>query len=127
MDQKTHRTSQLFDAEPRSAAIVRKYVRDSLDSLGLGSDEAVLLANELATNAIIHARSQFVVEVSVKESTCRIEVIDHDQRRPDKIELDHEATRGRGLVLVEALSSMWGVENRADGKVVWCDVTVAPF
>lgn len=55
MDQKTHHSSQSFEAEPSSASIVRQYVRESLDSLRLGSDEAVLLANELATNAIVHA------------------------------------------------------------------------
>jgi hypothetical protein len=98
MDQMTLHSSQLFDADPASAAIVRRYVRESLDSLCLGSDEAVLLANELATNAILHAQSEFVVEVSVRERTCRIGVVDHDQRRPDKIEeVDHDATRGRGL------------------------------
>ena len=124
MDHKTHHSSRSFEAEPKSASIVRQYVRESLDSLRLGSDEAVLLANELATNAIVHARSEFVVEVSVNELTCRIGVIDHDQRRPDKIAGDHEETRGRGLELVEALSDTWGVEDRADGKAVWCDVTL---
>jgi anti-sigma regulatory factor (Ser/Thr protein kinase) len=128
MDQMTLHSSQLFDADPASAAIVRRYVRESLDSLCLGSDEAVLLANELATNAILHAQSEFVVEVSVRERTCRIGVVDHDQRRPDKIEeVDHDATRGRGLALVQALSTSWGVEDRENGKAVWCDVTVAPL
>jgi len=55
MDQERHHSSRLFEAKPANAAVVRKYVRESLDNLSLRSEEAVFLANELATNAIVHA------------------------------------------------------------------------
>ncbi len=117
--------SRRFEAEPSSAAGVRKYVRDSLDHWRIRSDEAVFLANELATNAIVHARSDFVVEVSLYDSTCRIEVVDHDPTQPRESVTNNSTPSGRGLSLVKALSRSWGVESRDEGKAVWCDIAVS--
>jgi anti-sigma regulatory factor (Ser/Thr protein kinase) len=118
--------SRRFEAEPGSAAYVRRYVRDSLENWKIRSDEAVFLANELATNAIVHARSEFVVEVSLVDSTCRIEVVDHDPTQPRELPKSDTTPSGRGLALVNALSRSWGVEPRDEGKGVWCDVAVSP-
>jgi anti-sigma regulatory factor (Ser/Thr protein kinase) len=120
------RYSRRFEGEPRSAAIVRKYVRESLEDCKVRSDEAVFLANELATNAIVHARSEFVVEVSLFDSTCRIEVVDSDPTHPHEPPKNNSQPSGRGLALVKALSRSWGVEPRDDGKGVWCDVAISP-
>ncbi|MGO9343068.1 MAG: ATP-binding protein [Acidimicrobiales bacterium] len=125
MRPETQYSRRRFEAEPRSAAYVRKYVRDSLDNWRVRSDEAVFLANELATNAIIHARSEFVVEMSLYDSTCRIEVVDHDPNRPREAPQSNATPNGRGLALVRALSRSWGVESRDEGKGVWCDVAVS--
>lgn len=35
------------------------------------------------------------------------------------------ATTGRGLLLVDALATHWGVESRGDGKAVWCEFDAA--
>ncbi|MGW8992331.1 ATP-binding protein [Streptomyces zhihengii] len=32
------------------------------------------------------------------------------------------AESGRGLALLEALAVRWGVERRAGGKTVWCEL-----
>jgi anti-sigma regulatory factor (Ser/Thr protein kinase) len=122
----THHTSRSFEADPQSATFVRKYVRDSLENWCVASDDAVLLANELATNAIVHTHGDFVVEVSVFESTCRIGVVDHDPHRPRVNAALPSDPSGRGLALVDALSKSWGVESRDDGKAVWFDVSVGP-
>ena len=120
------RYSRRFEAKPGSAAYVRKYVRDSLETCKVRSDEAVFLANELATNAIVHARSEFVVEVSLFDSTCRIEVVDNDPTHPREPPKNNSRPSGRGLALVKALSRSWGVEPRSTGKGVWCDIPVSP-
>lgn len=88
----------------------------------MSSDEAVLLANELATNAIVHTGKGFVVEVSCFDSTVRIGVVDHDSGTPRVKDALPDDSSGRGLALVEALSDSWGIESRDDGKAVWCDV-----
>jgi anti-sigma regulatory factor (Ser/Thr protein kinase) len=122
----TQHARRMFEAEPRSAAFVRKYVRDSLETWKVRSDEAVFVANELATNAIVHAQSEFAVEVSLHDSRCRIEVVDNDPTEPRETPKSTTSSSGRGLALVKALSSSWGVEPRPDGKRVWCDVDVSP-
>lgn len=127
MEHENHHSSRLFEAKPANAAVVRKYVRESLDTMCVHSDEAVFLANELATNAIVHSDGEFVVEVSISDQNCRIGVIDHAHERPRVKDVDFESPSGRGLALVEALSTSWGIEERADGKAVWCDVTVGPI
>ena len=126
MTPESHYSRRLFEAAPGSAAYVRKYVRDSLETWKVRSDEAVLLANELATNAIVHAKGDFAVEVSLKETTCRIEVVDSDPGQPSESPRSVTATSGRGLALVRAMSRSWGVEARVGGKGVWCDVPVRP-
>jgi anti-sigma regulatory factor (Ser/Thr protein kinase) len=127
MDHESHHSSRLFEAKPASAAIVRRYVRESLDTMSVHSEEAVLLANELVTNAILYAGGEFVVELSIIAQTCRIGVIDQAPQYPEIKRVGPEATRGRGLALVEALSTSWGVEERVDGKTVWCHVEVGPL
>jgi len=117
-------TSRSFDANPASAAMVRNYVRDSLSPWNVSSDTAMFIANELATNAIVHAHSAFLVEVSLDERTCRIAVVDHDPEPPRMERVRQSSPHGRGLTLVNALSSSWGVETREDGKAVWCDIAV---
>ncbi|MFZ0666982.1 MAG: ATP-binding protein [Acidimicrobiales bacterium] len=120
-----HHTSRTFEAEPQSAAYVRNYVRESLQRCRVRSDEAILLANELATNAIVHTHKDFVVELSVNDSTCRIGVLDHDTGNPKLTNAKPSDSNGRGLALVKALSNSWGVERRDDGKAVWCDIAVS--
>ena len=53
----------------------------------------------------------------------RIKVGDGSAQQPLRHRALEEATSGRGLELVEALSSDWGVELvPGDGKRVWCEV-----
>lgn len=89
-------------------------------------DDAVLCADELITNSLIHTDSQVItVNLSVRTSARRGAVVravigDEDRRRPGpgtpcKNEL---STRGRGLPLLTALSQ-WGCRRCSHGKDVW--------
>ena len=84
-------------------------------------DRAVLLANELVTNAVVHARTSLKLRLELRGDLLHIAVRDGNSRllrlgtAPDP-----EATGGRGLWLVEQLARGWGVKRQARGKVVWC-------
>lgn len=89
----------------------------------LGDDMVVLLANELVTNAILHAGSDIDVVVDITGARVRVEVRDRARRAPVRRRAEPTSSAGRGLALVEALASDWGVEPiPGDGKAVWFEV-----
>ena len=108
--------------EVDSPRLARAFVRRALAESGLTSELAVLLISEVATNAVLHARTDFVVRVHSSDERIRVEVADGNQRPPVIGHTPAEATSGRGLHLVQALSRAWGVEGHADGKTVWFEV-----
>ncbi|HET7406998.1 MAG TPA: ATP-binding protein [Mycobacteriales bacterium] len=85
---------------------------------------AAMVVTELAANAALHAGDQpFTVSVSLEGSgVLHIAVADRSTRRPRTRDYSAEATTGRGLKLVEDLSSRWGVSPHEGGKVVWADI-----
>jgi anti-sigma regulatory factor (Ser/Thr protein kinase) len=111
--------------DPGSIAACRHFVGLHLLEHGLGSmvDDAQLVVSELATNAVVHARTPFVVVLSGVEGSVRLAVSDESstvpsQATPDACALEDET--GRGLWLVRHLSQDWGVTATASGdKTVW--------
>ncbi len=112
-----------------SVGAARRHASRVLDDLGLQRlrDDACTVVSELATNAVLHARSDFTVTLVLHERHVRIAVADRSPSRPRPSRLrDQAATTGRGLHMVAALSSGWGIEGRQPGKVVWCDLPLEP-
>ncbi|MEV6408170.1 SpoIIE family protein phosphatase [Streptomyces bobili] len=117
--------SRRFALGPRSVAEARRFVRTALD--GVASDvveTAQLLAGELVTNAVLHARTE--VEVSARVDgggTVRVGVSD---RRPDRALVPYAyppyAGTGQGLALVGHLASRYGVDADEDTKTVWFEL-----
>jgi anti-sigma regulatory factor (Ser/Thr protein kinase) len=111
---------------PTSARQARRFVSDTLAQWG---DEpyveaASLLVSDLVTNAVLHAGSavEVVVGHDGRHANLRIEVHDSSLRSPRMGGFDLDATSGRGLALVDAISDRWGVENDADGKKIWFEI-----
>ncbi|HEX4978750.1 MAG TPA: ATP-binding protein [Acidimicrobiales bacterium] len=114
----------VFRPDIRCVRAARDHVRRALDEHGVFSELAVLLASELATNAVLHARTDFTVRLLVDDETVRVEVEDANARPPVIGYTPTEATSGRGLHLVQDLARAWGVVSRPDGKVVWFELPV---
>jgi anti-sigma regulatory factor (Ser/Thr protein kinase) len=90
-------------------------------------DQAVLVASELVTNAVVHAHSQLRLRVELRGDRLHLAVQDTD---PHLLRLatapEVLAEGGRGLLLVEALASSWEVQHPPDGgKVVACVLDLA--
>jgi hypothetical protein len=114
-----------FQWSGRSPGQARHFVVDTLATWGYRAlfDDAALIATELATNAILHARSEFTVVVSRRPGgTIRIAVRDTSLARPRPRRAGPFETSGRGLRLVEALAADWGADLLPDGKVIWADL-----
>jgi anti-sigma regulatory factor (Ser/Thr protein kinase) len=117
--------SAQFPAERDAPHRARHFVADTLRRWGYAGtlvDDAQLLVTELATNAVVHARSTFSVVARAKESGICVSVRDASPVEPTLRDHSPTAPSGRGLHLVAALSANWGVEVTADGKTVWAEL-----
>ena len=114
-------------------AAARLYVRDVLQYWRLALpdgeviDRAELLADELVTNAVLHARTSLRLRLELRGDILHIGVHDASPRLLRLVASDPESETGRGLRLVEQLATAWGVSRRSDGgKVVWCTLRLWP-
>ncbi|MHB1533401.1 MAG: ATP-binding protein [Acidimicrobiales bacterium] len=98
----------------------RHFVGAAVGDWGIEAEDAVLVASELATNAVLHARSQFTVTLTCDDGELTVEVADHNPRLPVVVPAPSSALSGRGLHIVDAVSAAWGVHSRPDdGKTIW--------
>lgn len=104
----------------------RRFMREALQELldgGHGAsdlaDTLLLAANELATNAVLHARTELTVRVLVDARRVRIDVIDENSRLPQPCLAPADATSGRGLAIVDGTGLRWGMDRHPGGKTVW--------
>jgi anti-sigma regulatory factor (Ser/Thr protein kinase) len=87
--------------------------------------DAALVVTELATNAVVHARSEFTVGIVRLQNGARISVRDAGAQQWAHKSTPLMATHGRGLGLVAALTNSWGKSAADGGKVVWAELTGA--
>jgi anti-sigma regulatory factor (Ser/Thr protein kinase) len=112
-----------FRADPVSAGRARQFVASVLESYGVESVDAGLLTSELATNAVLHGRTDFTVTVALWDARMRVEVRDWNRQLPrSERDLPVDATSGRGLSLVDGIAPAWGIEPVEGGKSVWFEL-----
>ncbi len=111
------------DLESVPTRSVRQLVRGLLaDHTGVTVEDAVLVVDELVSNACRHGRAPRL---------CRLLLIDHggrlrvevDDSSPDEPRIrTRDRTGGRGLILVDRLASRWGTDHYEDHKTVWAEL-----
>lgn len=118
------RVEETFTAEPCNISAARRFVADTLAKWDAAAFEwaAITAASELTTNALLHARTAFTLSLRLDDDLLRLAVTDDSSRLPRPRSYGAEASTGRGMSLVRALSAAVGVETTAAGKTVWCDV-----
>jgi anti-sigma regulatory factor (Ser/Thr protein kinase) len=87
---------------------------------------AELLTDELLTNAVQHGGGQFRLAASVKESKLRVVVSDHFTSVPVTVyPSGHDWERGRGMTIVAAMATNWGIERAGSDKSIWFELDLA--
>lgn len=115
-----------YGPDPKSVTLARHDVSRVLVTAADRDavDVALVVVSELSANAVRHARTQFVVEVTRRRDVVRVAVRDRDGGRPAPACVGVDEESGRGLRLVDALSRQWGVSQTSTGKVIWAEVSV---
>ena len=116
-------------AELRAVASARRFTEETLTGWQLPDDPvdvAVLCVSELVTNAIIHTVAGCQVRLMLHDGVLTISVRDagtggRDAHPPSD---DPLAGHGRGLQLVEMISTRWGSELDAVGMTVRCEIAL---
>ena len=115
-------------AHARSPAQARTFVRETLKDWGYMEvePEVSLAVTELVTNALVHADSPSSLSLSDLEGSVRIVVHDNEPQLPHVVHAEDGDTHGRGLAMIDALATCWGVEMDERGKIVWLDISDGP-
>ena len=113
-------------AVPASVGQARLFIRRCVHALGADGvcDDAEALVSELATNVVLHAKTDYTVTITRTNGTIRVRVSDLNSVLPRQRHYGPESTTGRGILLVTQLSTHWGVEPQSPGKVVWFELSV---
>lgn len=109
--------------------ILRHEIAAHLTSLGVEPevvDTAALLVSELLANAVTHGAPPIRCAATVSRagswSVVRVEVWDGSGAAPVLRNQEIESESGRGLQLVEKLSSCWGWSATENGKMTWFEI-----
>ena len=89
--------------------------------LSRGGYELALMVSELVTNAIEHGDGEVTLTMKQADGGIRVEIRDDGDGEPVRRYSTPGAFTGRGLEIVERLSTSWGWEEGGDetGKTVW--------
>ncbi len=106
--------------EPRSVARARELAREQLAAWDLEAlaDTTELLVSELVTNALRYGEGNIRLRLLL-DRTLVCEVWDAGQVQPRRRRARDTDEGGRGLQLVDLLSSGWGSRRVPSGKAVW--------
>lgn len=106
--------------DPRELGRVRRMVLAHLRMWRLVEvvDPAQEIVTELLTNVHRHADGRAVLTLLPSRGLLEIVVSDRSRALPVVAEPDLEATSGRGMLMVVALSDAWWAEPTAVGKEV---------
>jgi anti-sigma regulatory factor (Ser/Thr protein kinase) len=127
-----HEATRALRCHPSAVGGGRRFVRDRLNEWGVAEgdvahdslDGVLLATSELLGNAIRHCTRDVGLAVAAHRDEILVSVTDDhpDPVRPRHVPPDSES--GRGMLLVETVSTRWGQQRGDGGKTVWCSFAV---
>ncbi len=110
---------------PREA---RQFSRRSLAGAGVAADVVgvvELLTSELVTNAVRYSDGPIGLSLRERPAGLRVLVSDGSPVPPIARHPAPTDLSGRGMLIIDALASRWGVDPELDGKTVWFELDQA--
>jgi serine/threonine-protein kinase RsbW len=118
--------SRSFQATADQVREARQFLARVLDGSALAAD-ALTCLSELATNSVLHSNSRrpggsFAVHASLLSGVLRVEV--EDEGGPWESRDASDGHGGRGLAIVDGLSSNWSISGGGSGaRTVWFEIS----
>jgi len=113
-----------------AAQVARRHVAAELEPLSVDDevvDDAVLVASELAANAVRHGAPPVTLTLEQRGDRVRVAVRDSgtgpDPRVPEASETSGS---GRGLAMIQQLSVDHGWDRDEGGLTVWAELELRP-
>lgn len=114
---------------PAAVGWARRWAVEEMASVYAAAREVSLdvqtVVSELATNALQAGCGRFTMALDAHHSYLRIAVRDDAPGDPVMQRPSPDRAHGRGLLIVNALSTRWGVERVPQGKTVWADFALS--
>ena len=101
----------------RCRAVVGAWLPDGTDP-----DVVALVTSELVTNSVLHGSGPRHLRCSVDRGAVRIGVVDASTDPPVLRDPSPDEPTGRGLRVIDHLSSAWGVTTEDGRQEVWAIV-----
>jgi anti-anti-sigma regulatory factor/anti-sigma regulatory factor (Ser/Thr protein kinase) len=116
-----------LEPTPEATTTARAVVEEACRTWHLAHvvDVAQLVVTELVSNVVQHARTPMEVSAALRDRYLHLSVRDRSfdlPRRGGGEDVLRED--GRGLLVVEALTTGWGTTPTDDGKVVWATLRI---
>ena len=114
-----------FRGSPDQVGEARRFLAQVLGDCPTARD-AVACLSELVTNSVLYSnsrrpRGRFTVRACLRPAAgLRVEV--EDEGGPWEHRPGHDDQRGRGLAIVEALSTDWSVSGDGTSRTVWFEI-----
>jgi anti-sigma regulatory factor (Ser/Thr protein kinase) len=119
-------SSRTFEPDSSSVRAARKFASAAPEADGVDLGKLELAVSELASNAVLHARTPFVVLVERLDDGVRVSVSDGDPTPPRVRKVDATDITGRGMAIVESLCRSLEVVTTPAGKTVRFELGTAP-
>ena len=111
-----------------AARVARIHVAEFLSAIGAPADtvdDLVLIASELAANAVRHGAPPALLRIEETDGHIRVTVSNHgDAPDPRVLTADEGSGHGRGLAMVEAMADEVGWSRTGDRLDVWAEVSL---
>lgn len=122
------RTRMVVPHDLSGPAQARAAVAESSSRLGIDDlhDDVALVVSEMVTNAIRHASPPVCLEIESSDDGVVVAVRDGSPHRPAPRDADDDAEGGRGMMLVDLLTTAHGVRPQPPGKAVWARLERRP-